>query len=341
MIKVLLLSLFTSFSGQPTNDNIDTYLSELHEAGKLNGNVLVIKEGKTIYEKSFGYADGAKSLKLNKDHRFNIGSVYKEFPAASIMQLQEKNLLELDDKISKYLLDLPKWSEKVTIQQLLQYSSGLPKIGWNAYFSKGINVNDDHILNEIQNIETLEFEPGTDYLYSNNNPILLIKIVESITQLSFKDYLEKNILIPFELQGTVIKSQYPYVDTTLMASPFNADFEEDNYNISVKSLLFNSTASDLANWFEHLGNFKVLSEQSVRTLSEVAKEGDNIQSPLGSSIWENNKIIEHTHHGSSGNYECLVRRFKQDGIIIVILTNQKNQNVYDISDTIYEIVKKE
>ena len=341
MIKVLLLSVFTSFFGQATNDKIDSYLNQLHTKGELNGNVLVIKDGKTLYEKSFGYADGEKSMLLTKNYRFNIGSVYKEFPAVSIMQLQEKNLIQLDDKISKYLTELPKWSEKVTVKQLLQYSSGLPTIGWNSYFSQGINVTDAHILNEIQNIENLEFEPGTDYLYSNMNPVLLIKIVEHVSKSSFKDYLQENIFNPFELNGIVLKEQYPYVDKTLMANPFNVDFEEDNYNISVESLLFNATASDLAIWFEQLGDFKVVSEQSVKKLSEIAKVGENAQSPLGNCEWEKNKIIEHTHHGSSGNYECLIRRFKQDGITIVILTNQKHGNVYDISNTIYEILKKD
>ena len=339
MIQLLLLNLFISGLGQPSTENIDTYLNQLHHEGNLNGNVLVIKDGKTIYEKSFGYADGAKSTMLNKDYRFNIGSVYKEFPAVSIMQLQEDNLIHLEDKISKYLPELPKWSGKITVKQLLQYSSGLPTIGWDTYFSQGINVTDDHILNEIQNVENLEFEPGTDYLYSNMNPILLIKIVEHISKSSFKDYLQENIFDPYDLSGTLIKSQYPYADKTLMAVPFNTNFDEDDYQMSVKSLLFSSTARDMATWFEHLDNFKVVSKESMKALSEEAKIGNNIQTALGHCDWEGEKIIEHSHHGSTANYECVVRRFKQDDITIVILTNQKHGNVYEISDTIYEIIK--
>jgi len=341
MTKLLLLNLCISLFACQNNENIDSYLSELHKDGKLNGNVLVIKDGKTLFEKSYGFTDGSKSTLLNKDYRFNIGSVYKEFPAVAIMQLQEKNLLNVDNKISKFLPELPKWSEKVSIRNLLQYSSGLPTIGWDAYFAKGINVTDNHIMSEIQNVGNLEFEPGTDYLYSNSNPILLIKIVEHISQSSFNDYLKENIFDPYELNNIVIKGQYPYVDKTLMAIPFNADFEEDDYEISVKSLLFNSKARDMASWFEQLGNFKVVSKQSVKTLSGVAKAGENIQSPLGYCDWEEEKIIEHSHHGSTANYECVVRRFKQDGITIVILTNQKHGNVYDISQEIYEIIKWE
>ena len=341
MTNILLLHLFVSVFGCQTHENIDSYLSELHEDGKLNGNVLVIKGGETLLEKSFGYADGSKTTMLTNDYRFNIGSVYKEFPAVSIMQLQEKNLIDLEDKISEYFPELPKWAEKVSVKNLLQYSSGLPKINWDAYFEKGINVTDSDILNEIQTIENLEFEPGSDYLYSNSNSILLIKIVEHITQSTFNNYIQENLLHPFRLNSTVIKSQYPYVDNTLMAIPFNNDFEEDNYKISMSSLLFSATARDMANWLEQLNAFKVVNKASVKTLSEEAKVGDNIQAPLGRCDWENDKIIEHSHHGSSASYECVVRRFKQEDITIVILTNQKHGNVYDISDEIYDIIKKE
>jgi len=257
------------------------------------------------------------------------------------MQLQEQKRLTLDDKISKYLPELPLWAQQVSIKNLLQYSSGLPLIDWNNYFSNGINVTDEDLMSGIQNIEALEFEPGSDYLYSNNNPILLIKIVEKISQQSFKDYLQENIFHAFGLKSTIIKAQYPYIDKTLMAIPFDTDFKEDDYKMSVKSLLFNSTARDMAHWLEQLGDYKIINKQSLRTLSEEAKVGDNIQAPLGRCDWENDQVIEHSHHGSTANYECVVRRFKQDDITIIILTNQKHKNVYDLSDEIYQILKKE
>jgi CubicO group peptidase (beta-lactamase class C family) len=341
MTKILFLNLIISLSGCQNNETLDTYLNELHKKGRLNGNVLVTKDGKVLYEKSFGYADGSKNTMLTKDYRFNIGSIYKEFPAVSIMQLQEKNQINLEDKISKYIPELPNWSERVSVQNLLQYSSGLPTIGWDAYFSKGINVNDNHIMEELKAVKNLEFEPGSDYLYSNSNPILLIKIIESITKSNFNEYLQENIFIPYGMDRTIIKEQYPYEDKTLMAIPFNADFKEDDYKLSVKSLLFSSTARDLAKWFEQLGDFKIVNKKSVKLLSEKAKKGDDIQSPLGQTDWENDQIVEHSHHGSTANYECVARRFKREGITIVILTNRKQGNVYEISERIYEILKSD
>ena len=326
-------------SANPKNE-IGAYLKELHRNGKLNGNVLVVKDDQTLYEKSFGYADGSKSILLNKNFRFNIGSVYKEFPAVAIMQLSEKNLLKTDDKIQKYLPDLPNWAKKISIKHLLQYSSGLPNINANEYVSKNLTLTDELILGDLQKIKKLEFEPGTDYLYTNYSPILLMKIVEKITKKNFKDYARENIFEPFGLKGTVIKDQYPYKNKDLMAIPFDKEFKEDKFKTTISGVLFTSTINDMYLWFKQLDSFKIISKDSVKFLSETVKNGDNIQSPLGAGIWKDGKIIEHTHHGSMINYECVVRRFKQDDLTIVILTNQNQRNVYDISNKIREIISK-
>ncbi|NHN24763.1 beta-lactamase family protein [Flavobacterium jejuense] len=343
MIKIYLLNLLISFlSYQNQNkDTIDTYLNTLHKEEKLNGNVLIIQNGKTLYEKSFGYTDGSKNTKLSKEYKFNIGSVYKEFPAVSIMQLEQNKLIHLDDKVSKYIPDLPQWSEKVTLKNLLQYSSGLPLINWNQYFSKGNNVTFEDVFKDLQALDTLQFEPGTNYLYSNNNPILLIKIIENVSNMKFEEYLQKHICIPFHLKNIILKEQYPFIDKNKMAIPFDTHFKEDNYKIAIKNIILTTTARDIASWFEQLDTYKIINKESIKTLSETVITGDNIQSPLGSCTWKNNTIIKHAHHGSSGNYECLVSRFNQDGITIVILTNQKNGNVHEITDTIYKILKKD
>ncbi|WP_223787169.1 serine hydrolase domain-containing protein [Marinicella meishanensis] len=340
MKKILPQILIISFVGCAKHDNIDTYLNALHHHGEINGNVLVIKDGKIIYENSFGYVDGSKSTMLTKNHRFNIGSIYKEFPAVLIMQLFEKGHLKLEDNISKYITDLPDWSEKITIDNLLKYSSGLPTFDWDSYFSRGITMNDNDVIEEIKAVKNLEFEPGSDYLYSNMNPVLLIKIVENITKTDFREYLQANIFRPHRMHNTLLKKQIPYEDKLLMAIPFDGDFKEDDNSISVDTFLMSSTTNDLAKWFEELGDFKVINKQSLKTLSETAMRRANIQSALGYTEWENDKLIEHSHHGSMSNYESLVRRFKQDRITIVITTNQKRQNLYEITNEILGILNR-
>jgi CubicO group peptidase (beta-lactamase class C family) len=196
------------------------------------------------------------------------------------------------------------------------------------------------VLQDIQNIEALEFSPGTDYLYSNNNPFLLIKIVEKISGKTFNEYAQEYLFKPHHLKNTVIKNQYPYTDTTLMAIPLNSEFEEDQYKISVPSILFSSTTEDLYHWMEALHSYAIISEQSLVVLSETATVGgSNLQAPLGDCITINNKISEHIHHGSSGNYEGVIQRFNEEDLSIILLTNQKHQNVFEIAEKMKDIIE--
>lgn len=318
-------------------EEIDSILTSKYENGKLNGNVLVVHKGKEILKKSYGYADADKSQKLNENFRFNIGSVYKEFPAVAIMQLKEKGALTLQDKLSEYITDLPKWSDSISIIQLLQYSGGLPKIKWDLHFSEGKMVTNEIIYDDLKAVKQLEFAPGTDYLYSNYSPILLIKIVEKITGQDFRKYAKENLFDPYGLDQSIISDQFPYKDKTLMAIPFNENYEVDSYKISIPTVLFSSTVNDMYKWFKHLDSYDIISKESVKILSQEAKIGDNIQAPLGRFDWDNGLAVEHLHHGSSASYECVVRRFKQKDLTIVILTNQKHGNVNEISQEILEL----
>lgn len=334
-IQVLsLLSVILFFScSQP--ENLDAYLTELHQEGKLNGNVLIVQKDSVVYEKSFGYADGTKKQKLSADYRFGIGSIYKEFPAVAIMQLQEAGRLSLYDTLSSFVPHLPGWADKITINHLLQYSSGLPKVDWEAHFSKGKAIEKE-IVADLTSLESLEFTPGTNYLYSNYNPFLLMRIVSKLTGMEFNAYVEQHLLAAHKIEGVVIKEGYPYQDASLMAISFDEQFKEDDYKAELTNVC--STARGMYHWFSKLDGFQLVSKASVRQLSEEAIEGDNIQAPLGRCDWADDDIVMHLHHGSTANYEALVRHYKQEGLIIVLLTNQKQGNLHDIADQLYAMV---
>lgn len=318
--------------------DIDTYLTDLHAEGKFNGTILVTHRDVVLYENAFGFADETKKVLLTPEYRFALGSIYKEFPAVAVMQLKEKGLLSLDDKISAFLPHLPGWAEKISVRNLFQYSSGLPKIDWNGYFKKGVRVKEDKIIEDLAHLEKLEFEPGTDYLYSNYNPFLLMSIVESLTGMSFKEYLEQNVLLPFGLDGIEVKEGYPYKDVSLMAIPFDEDFKADDYEVEMTTIC--SSARGMHKWFLQLDQFKILTRESMQQLSEEIYPGEDSQSPLGQCDWERDDIKQHFHHGNSQNYECLVRNYKQDGLMIILMTNQEHENLYDIADNIYELFQR-
>lgn len=314
------------------------YMDSVYAAQQFNGNVLVVKNNKVILEKSYGYSDGSQQHPLTSEYTFVIGSIYKEFVGVSIMQLQEKGLLNVEDKVYSYLPDLPSWSKEIAIKNLLQYSSGLNNVNWGSYFRNGTQITNALLLEEIKQ-GTLQFSPGTDYLYSNKNPFLLMKIVEKVSGVDFNTYVKEEIFKPLGMKHTYIAEAFPYTDRTLKAIPYNKEFKEDNTPIALSGVLINTTAKDLIIWMQKLDDFKLISKSSVQLLSQTAIEGDNVQAPLGRVVWEHNKLISHTHHGKSGNYEAIIKRYKKHGVMVVLLTNQANSNVHDISEELYQLVK--
>ncbi|MEM8525967.1 MAG: serine hydrolase domain-containing protein [Bacteroidota bacterium] len=342
---LLLFGLLVSCQDQTTEnqtiqEKLDALFQNLSESGDFNGSVLVATSEDILYKDAFGYVDGSQNTPLNTDNKFAIGSIYKELPGLAIMLLKEQGKLSLEDKISTYLPNLPKWSTQITIRHLLQYTSGLPKVNWGTFEV----VNDEALLTALNDLDQLEFEPGEDYLYTNYSPFLLSKIVESISNQAFEEFVQENILSPHDLTQSIFKNAFPYQDRTDVAIPFDENFQEDEMPFTIASpiFLFVTTVEDLYKFLEALHNFKIISKTSLIELArKTTVKANNIQSPLGTVIIKNDEIIKHRHHGSSGNYEALITRFQEEKITIVLTTNQKRRNLSEITENIYELVKQQ
>ena len=334
MAMIIAVSMISFSEAQ----SLDAYLNDLHQNGQLNGNILVFKKDTVLYERSFGYVDGSKDELLNQDYHFMLGSIYKEFPAVAIMQLKEKGLLTLEDHLSELLPDMPEWAMEIQLKHLLQYSSGLPKVNWGALFQSGERVNIENVLQQLNKLDSLAFTPGEDYIYSNYNPMLLMKVVERFTNKDFTTYVEQDILKAFNIEGVLIKGGYPYKDKEGMAIPFDSQYKEDDTEFDLPH--FCATTRGMQKWLSKLDDFEIINQASVQQISEKAFEGDGFQSPLGHCIWVDGMIVSHIHHGSSGNYECLIKNYKKDDLMIVLLTNQKNRNLHDIADRIYAVYEE-
>lgn len=329
----------TSVSTDSEIENeIDSLLTSLNQNGDFNGIVLVAKGEKVIYNKGFGFSNGDKKTVLSVTDRFNIGSIYKEIPAIAIMQLEEKKLLDLDDPIKRHLKNLPDWSNHITVLNLLQYTSGLPKINWG----KHTEINDQVLTDDLLEISDLEFIPGENYLYTNYSPFLLSQIVESISGKSFPEYAFQNILKPLELNHSKFNESFPYEDRSSMAISFDSTFMEDAPPFVLKSsiFLFSTTTEDLFKLLKNLHSYNVIEKNSINTISRTVDLNiKKMESPLGQIKHQENQIIEHTHHGSSGNYESLINKDILNKNTIIILTNSKKNNVHSIKNSIKELLK--
>ena len=306
---------------------IDSLMIVSYNRGVFNGNILVAKNKKIIYQNEFGYSDASKSKMLNRNSIFNIGSIGKEFNAVALMILRERGLLTLDDNISKFELQLPEWSTKVTIRNLLKYTSGLPKINWNRV------KNDEDIYEDLRTIEHLNFEPGSDYLYSNNNVFLQRRIVEKLSGMSFNDFIKKNNLIPSNMSDAVLDAT---PNNPRLVSAFNNDMVNDRpMDIEFSGWVY-PTANDMYNWISSLHSGKIISKESLILLFDSYSK--NSESALGKGIFENKELLLHEHHGSSFNYESFVHYNVNEDLSIILMTNNKNHKLREITESIENIL---
>jgi len=256
---------------------IDSLMKRVNKNGIFNGNILVAKDGKIIFSSSLGYADASRQKMLTTDYRFNIGSITKEFSAVSILKLQEQGKLNLDDKVSKFITALPKWADKITIKNLLQYTSGLPDINWNTIKS------DEDVLNDLKKIDTLLFEPGTNSNYNNNNVLLRQFIVQKITGMPFNLFAEKYIFAPCNMYSSLMN---PSKDVKDIAKSFTDDFIEDPTDLPISGVAF-VTTYDLFQWVMNLHNEKLINKKSIYESGQAFRAA---QSGLGNVTFENTTL---------------------------------------------------
>lgn len=304
------------------NTTLDSLMQISYERGIFNGNVLVTRNDSLVYQKSFGYTDGSGQTELTKNSIFSPGSITKEFVAVSIMMLIEKGDLHLDDKLSQFGLGLPAWAETVTIKHLLNYVSGVPQIDYD-------NVkNDKDILEDLQSLTQLLFEPGTDFNYNNNSIFLQKRIIENVTNKTFQEFAKENIIIPLKMKNVGFDLDFPN-----RVRSFNVHKENAAEIYSSKGWLWVSIA-DLNKWITALHNYKLISKASLQSLLKN-EYFENQRTILGSS---NDVFTTHTHSGQSYQFEAIfISEFKND-LNILLMSNNKNQG-WQIGHSIYDIMK--
>jgi CubicO group peptidase (beta-lactamase class C family) len=309
---------------------IDSLMKHSNSTGVFNGNVLVSKNDKIIYASSFGFSDASKKDRLTKDSRFHLGSITKEFSAAALLQLEEKGKLKLSDPVSKFIPELPAWANEVTIKDLLQYTSGIPNVNWKKI------KNDKDLFDGLMSVEKLDFKPGTDYDYNNNNIFLRHFIIERLTGISFKKHAEQFIFKPLDMNSSVMT---PLENEKNITKGFKNNLVQDAAEIPITGGTY-TTTYDLLKWTNSLHSKKVVNRNS---LYELGKSFDTAksQSALGKAKFKNKKLIEHIHDGRAGSFEAILFSDVEKKITIILLSNNYNGKVYEISEKINVILQNQ
>ncbi len=360
-LKVLIpfLLIVTISFAQNNSQKLDSLFNSLYTYRQINGNVLVAENGLPIYQKSFGYSNFKAKAPNNDNSRFSLASVSKVFTSTAILQLKEVGKLKLDDFVVKYLPDFP--YPKITIRHLLTHTSGLPEI---EIFRQQVLDNPNKVFTNKDLLPTLKklkqplsFNPNDKYQYTNANYILLALLVESISNITFQEYLKKNIFSPAKMTNTyfqkdnsqtgnknrVIDYDYPFL--------FSTDLENvdslKNYRVRMVNLSgfvgngnIITTTDDILKFDQELYAGKLIKQSSLKEAFTPNKLNNNtiVQTNLGGekasyglgwfilSDSSKGKIVGHTG-GVPGALSILLRNIDKKQTV-VLFDNAFNKSLY-------------
>ena len=309
---------------------VDSYYASLKNKEAPGIAILVSKDGKVMYEKGFGYADIKRKKIVTPATKFRIGSVTKQFTAAAILKLQEKNLLSVTDKLSKYIPDFPRGDE-VTIHHLLTHTSGIHSYTNKPDFLNRVTktISEDSLIRYFKN-DPYDFNPGENYMYNNSGYILLEYIIGKVSGKTYADYLKQTFFDPLQMKNTGVHYAGIKLENEALGYSGNNGKYEDALNWDMSwaggaGALY-STLHDLDIWNNALHSGKVLSEPSLKAslTTVVLNNGNKPAMNYGYGIMTAKyRGLDNIHHsgGLHGFVSQLVYYPKQKLSIVMFANN--------------------
>src|SRR5260221_6309400 len=200
-IAVLLsaVSLAQNNVVTPAKDNVQRMeqIVQSYVPQRFMGTVLVARDGNVILSKGYGSANLEWEIPNAPNTKFRLGSITKQFTAASILLLEERGKLKTDDLVKKYMPDAPAAWDKITIFHLLTHTSGIPSFtSFPDYRSREAAPITPEKLVEWFRDKPLDFQPGEKWMYNNSAYVLLGYLIEKISGQTYSDFLHQNIFTP-------------------------------------------------------------------------------------------------------------------------------------------------
>jgi len=286
--------------------------------------VLVIRDGKKIYDRSFGYAEIAAKRKATNATNYRIASVSKSFTAMAVLMLRDRGKLKLEDKLVSFFPGLPAFMGEITLLQMINHTSGLKSYGDAP---AGTTFKDIDVLHVVEKQDSLKFAPGSRFSYSNTAYVLLGLVVEKISGLMLDEFVRRNIFVPLKmsgstfnnLEGKISNRAYGY---NLRDGKLLLEDQSDASYLQGDGGIYSST-SDFYRWDQALYSDRILNSKTMEEIfSPSSTEAPGLDYGYGWYIEQRYGTRRISHSGGTTGFSSYYVRYPEKKFSIIVFANQ-------------------
>ena len=310
-------------------DQIDAIIENaINETQLVGASVGVMRDNEVVLARGYGYADINNKVEATEHTVYRIGSITKQFTALAIMALVEQGKVNLNDIMLDYLPNYPQRDHKVTIDQLLNHTSGIKSY---TDIEKFWEISErDLSRKEIVDLfssEPVEFSPCENFQYNNSGYYLLGLIIENVSGMSYADFLKANVLQPLEMFDTHylgkiehvknIATGYDHKDNEfVLARPLGMDNPFSGGSLG-------SSILDLLKWQTALNENQLISRQSYNKMIEpgLLTEGKHTTYGYGFFLSNLNGHRKIEHGGDINGFRAQLSYYPDNNLTVVVLCN--------------------
>lgn len=341
---VILVSVSVCAGAENRSDEVDRLFTRWNTSTTPGMNVLVLRDGKQIYSHSFGMANLELSKSNDPASVYAVGSLTKQFTAYCVHLLAQEGKLALTDDVRKYIPEMHDFGEVITLQMLLNHTSGLrDNVSLLAIEGRRVDdvISEDEAFDVITRQSGLNFPPGSRYRYSNSNYVLLAKVVERVSGMKFSDFLRQHVFVPFGMSHTSLVTDpvsvtpnraYGYSWTGQFTPQTAADSTYGSSGIL-------STVTDLGVWSSKFWKGSTATPEVFAAMTKPGMLRDGIPityaSGLHAESFHGMHYVEHT--GAVPGFRSDLLVFPAQRLSIILLANTEDLDANRLAFSIADI----
>lgn len=344
---VLALAAATSAAlaaDDPADRAIADVMNAFVKPGEPGCTVGVLQEGRVTHEAAFGMADVERGKPLDTHAVFNLASVSKQFTAFALLLLEQQGKLKLDDPVVKYLPELARSAQGVTLRHLVHHTGGLRDYIELLTMKERGDADGTTIHETVQALARQtkpNAPPGAEWDYSNTGYFLLGVVIARVSGESLAEFSRKQIFEPLGMQDTSIVDRYPDGIAALARGyrPESGAFVIDETGWEqVGDGQVHSNIHDLALWDENFYTGKLGGKALVARMYEVGllNSGKSTDYAAGLNVTASRGVTWVTHGGSWVGYRSNITRVPGEHYSAIVLCNRADADTGELADSVTE-----